>query len=113
MKMGQVWVASCGESVLGPDTIDGLIHASQGGCEWGGSGRSGVQRGCEAGTDESRMGAGEEERGAESGVGDVVAVRAGNTFDEAMEAEPAEVVAHLALAELVGVQAEERGEVLA
>ena len=44
---------------------------------------------CEAGSEQARIASGEEDRSTEAEVGDSVAVRVGDAFDEAVEAEAA------------------------
>jgi hypothetical protein len=69
--------------------------------------------GSQPGSDQSCVGAAEKERGTKAGIGDAVAMRAGNALDQTMKPQPPQVVGHLALAELFGRQTEQRGEVLA
>ena len=56
---------------------------------------------------EACVGAGEEDGSGETEVGDVVAVGAGDSFDQPVEAEAAQVVAHAALGHGLGWQPEQ------
>ena len=60
----------------------------------------------QARTEETGVGAGEEEGAAEAVPGEAVAVRVGEALDQAVEAEAAEVVGHPARGELAGCKAQ-------
>ena len=65
----------------------------------------------EAGSEETVVGAREEECDAPSTVGESVTVCLLNPFDECVEAKAAEIVSHATGAELVGGEPEQRSEV--
>jgi hypothetical protein len=71
-----------------------------GGCGWCGVGELG-----EAGLGETGANMGSEHGVVEPGVGNSVAVAVRDPCDQAVRAEPAQVVADLASADLVGVSA--------
>lgn len=73
-----------------------------------------VWKGCgEAGADQTAVSPGEEQSGAETGVGHVVAVAVWQALDHAVEAQAAELVSHGALTQGVGSPAAGFGEMIA
>ncbi len=75
--------------------------------------RAGRPRGVgHAAQDEAAVDAAQEQCGAEASVGDGVTVAVGDASDEAVQAEPAEVVAHAALGHRARWEPERRGEEL-
>ena len=58
------------------------------------------------------VGSGEEERGTESGIGDVVALGVWQAFDHAVEAQAAELIGHGTLPESFGMAAAEVGQMV-
>lgn len=62
---------------------------------------------CQAGTDHSGIQAGEEESHAPTEVGHLVTMRVGNALDQAMQAQPSQVVRHLAWGQLIWGKAQE------
>jgi hypothetical protein len=63
---------------------------------------------CQTGADHSGIQAGEEESHAPTEVGDLVTMRVGNALDQAMQAQPSQVVSHLAWGQLIWGEAQER-----
>lgn len=80
-------VRSSGEASGSREFIDGVVVGAGGGAEFGGHGWA-VDLG-EAGAEQSGVGSGEEQRLAQSGVGDTVAVGFRDALDESVDAEPA------------------------
>lgn len=74
-------------------------------------GRSVIAELGQAGADQAGVGAGEEQGGPKAKPGDPVTVAPRDALDEPAEAEPAELVAEPALAELVGTKADEGRQV--
>lgn len=64
----------------------------------------------QAGTERSGIQTGEEERHAPTKVGDLIALRLRDAFDQAMQAQPSQVVRHLSLGEMIWGEAQERCE---
>ncbi len=93
--------------------VDGPVQLVEGRAEpgvgWGGSRDDLGQTGAE----EAGVGAGEEEGATEAVPGEAVAVGVREALDQAVEAEPAEVVGHPARGELAGSKAQQWREVLA
>jgi len=58
------------------------------------------------------VGSGEEERGTESGIGDVVALGVWQAFDHAVEAQAAELIGHGTRPEGFGIAAAEFGQMI-
>src|SRR6266545_2869682 len=87
--------------------VDGAVKLVEGrpefgvGCSVGGDDLS------QAGAEEAGEGAGEEEGGAEAVRSELVAVGPWEPLDQAVEAQPAEVVGHPARGELAGSKAQE------
>ena len=93
----------CGEA--GIDIVEGLLEAS-----WGGAM---ARQGCsETWAKTTIIGSGEEERGAEAGFGDVVALGAWKALDHAVQAQAAELVGHGPLPEGFRMVAAEFGEIV-
>ena len=98
------FVDRCGEA--GIDFVEGLFEASWGGAvAWQGGGETWAKK--------TIVGSGEEERGAESGIGDVVALGVWQAFDHAVEAQAAELIGHGAWPESFGMAAGEVGQMVA
>jgi hypothetical protein len=76
------------------EVVDAGGESLVGASEWAGAGRVGDVG--EAGTDDSVVGAGDEERGGPAVIRDLVAVGVGGPLDEAVKSEAAEVVGDLA-----------------
>ena len=80
------WVKFSGCQVVVSCVLVGCVgEAVEVLAEWGGQGGVVEQVG-QGGIQESVVDAGEEDRDAESGVGDLVAVAAGDGFDESVQA---------------------------
>jgi hypothetical protein len=103
---------SCGQfefgdrcSEAGIDFIEGLFEASRGSAvAWQGCGKTWAKK--------TIVGSGEEQSGAETGLGDVVAVGVWPAFDHAVEAQTAELIGHRTRPECCGVAAAEIGQVV-
>ena len=106
-------MGSCGDLPVGPDVVDGVVDTSERGAEARGCRWGRIVGDGETGADQAGRGASEEERGSEAELRDLIAVGVGDAFDQTVEPEATQVVAHLALAELLGFDGQERGEVLA
>lgn len=63
--------------------------------------------------DYARIGPREEERRAQSEVGDPVSMRAGDALDELVQSEASEVVGHPAGGDVAGLEAQQSSEVFA
>ena len=103
---------SCGQcefvdrrSEAGIDFVEGLFEA-----RWGGA--VAWQSGGESWAKKTIVGSGEEERGTESGIGDVVALGVWQAFDHAVEAQAAELIGHGTLPEGFGRAAAELGQMV-
>jgi hypothetical protein len=95
------FVDRCSEA--GIDFVEGLFEASWGGAvAWQGC--------CETRAKKTIVGSGEEQRGTESGVGDVVGLGVWQAFDHAVEAQTAELIGHCTLPEVFGMAATEIGQ---
>src|SRR5882672_2139500 len=102
----------CGQSELvdrcseaGIDFVEGLFEGS-----WGGS--VAWQNCRETWPKKTIVSSGEEERGTESGVGDVVALGVSQAFDHAVEAQAAELIGHGTLPEGFAMAAAEVGQMV-
>lgn len=103
---------SCGQCELvdrcseaGIDFVEGLFEPG-----WGGA--VAWQSGGETWAKKTIVGSGEEKRGTESGIGDVVALGVWQTFDHAVEAQAAELIGHGTLPEGFGRAAAELGQMV-
>src|ERR1700730_12595648 len=101
---------SCGQCELvdrcseaGIDSVEGLFEAG-----WGGA--VAWQGGSETWAKKTIVGSGEEQRGTESDIGDVVAMGVWPAFDHAVEAQAAELIGHGTLPEGFGRAAAELGQ---
>src|ERR1700674_588306 len=103
----------CGElgmaDQLGELHVDIVEGALERGCNGADTGECGGR--CRA--EDSVIGAGEEQRGAPSEVGDPVAEAFGQAFDEAVEAQAAELIGHGALGDLLWGAAGQGGKMAA
>ena len=82
----------CSEAVI--DFVEGLFEAG-----WGGTV---AWQGCsETWPKKTIVGSGEEQRGAESGIGDMVALGVWEAFDHAVETQTAELIGHTPLGEII------------
>ena len=88
------------------DPIDGTPQA-------GVEGRLGIDHGGESGPQQAVVDAAEQQRGLETRAGDVIATGAWGSLDQAVEAQPPEIVAHASLGELAGREAQQGGELIA
>ena len=93
--------------VDGAMVVDGAVELVEGGAEPGGGWDGGGDDLGQAGAEEAGVGASEEERGAASVRGELVAVGPWEPLDQAVEAESAEVVGHPARGELAGSEAQQ------
>ena len=93
----------CSEAVI--DFVEGLFEAG-----WGGTV---AWQGCsETWPKKTIVGSGEEQRGAESGIGDMVALGVWEAFDHAVETQTAELIGHGPLPEGFGTAAAELGQMV-
>ena len=86
---------SGGDPGLPGEVVDGGLVGAVGGAQRGGCGRAGVGELGQAGAQEPVVDAGEEAGGAQPGVGDLVAEGVRDAFDEAVQAQPPQVVGDL------------------
>src|SRR5882724_2553165 len=92
-------------SEVGVDFVEAAFEGS-----WGGAV---AREGCgETWAKKTIIGSGEEESGAETGVGDVVALGIWQTLDHTMKAQAAELIGHGTLAEGLGIAAAEVGQMV-
>jgi hypothetical protein len=90
---------------VGIDFVEGLFE--------GGWSSVVAWQGCgETWAEETIVGAGEEEGGAEAGVSDAVAVGVWQAFDHAVEPQAAELVGDRTLPECIGLAAAEVGQMV-
>ncbi len=84
-----------------PGLVDGLVDPLEGPPQWHwGWMLAARYQACQAGAQESRIGASEEESGTYAHVGDVVTVALGYLLEKSVEPQAPEVVAHLGGVEL-------------
>src|ERR1700674_1050937 len=93
----------------------GELHVDivEGALEWGGKSTEAGKCGGRCRAQDSVIGASEEQRGAQAEVGDAIAEAVGQAFDEAVEAQAAQLISDGALGDLFWGAAGQGGKVAA
>src|SRR5579859_5969418 len=96
---------SSGEFGLLDRDIDLSIDIVESPLEWVVGGAEGRERGGEAWAQQAVVKASEEQGGAEAEVGDAIAEAVGQALDQAVQAQPAQLISHGALRDRVWIAA--------
>lgn len=94
---------SCGESGLAGELVECALVVACGGAQGAGCGWVGIGELGQAGLKQSGVQVGDQHGVVQPGVADPVAVGLGDACDQAVGTQPAQVVADLAGADVVGV----------